>query len=318
MKKKQKKQAIPGAKAKLSVRLHRHWQLYVFLLLPLIYILIFKYVPMGGLVIAFKSYKARLGIFGSPWAGLKWFIKFFESYQFKRVLVNTLLISFYGIIAGFPFPIIFALMINCMNDGKLKKVIQGIVTLPHFISTAVMVGILLQIFNIQTGIYGIIGKAVTGKVPSNILGDPNAFRSLYVWSGVWQNFGWDSIIYTAALAGVDPTHHEAAQLDGASRLQRVLYVDFPAILPTIVIMLILRTGSIMSIGFEKIYLMQNSLNLEASQIISTYVYEVGIAGSGQSNFSYATAIGMFNSVINLILIMTVNKIADKLGETSLW
>lgn len=305
-------------KRRFAAELKRHWQLYLFLLLPVIYVFIFKYLPMAGLVIAFEDYKARKGIFGSPWVGFKWFIKFFESYQFRRVLVNTLLISFYGILAGFPVPIIFALMANCMPDGKVKKIIQGIVTLPHFISTTVMVGIILQIFNINTGLYGVIAQAITGHTPHNILGAPSAFRSLYVWSGVWQHFGWDSIIYTAALAGVDPTYHEAAQLDGANRFQRVIHVDFPTILPTVVIMLILRMGQVMSIGFEKIYLMQNPLNLEASQIISTYVYEVGLSGNGVSNFSLATAIGMFNSIINLILIVTVNKIANKVGETSLW
>jgi len=302
----------------LRRKICQKWQLYVFLMLPLLYVVIFCYVPMGGLVIAFKDYRVRKGIFGSDWIGFKHFIDFFESYQFGRVLKNTLILSAYSILAGFPVPVLFALMINCMRDGKVKKVIQTIVTLPHFISVSVMVGIILQMFNAQTGMYGIIGKFLTGNTPENILGSASAFPHLYVWTGVWQGFGWGSIIYTAALAGVDPTYHEAAQLDGATRLQRILYVDLPAIAPTIVIMLILRMGSVMSIGFEKVYLMQNSLNLETSQIISTYVYEVSLAGGGISDFSYATAIGMFNSVINLILIVTVNWIAGKLGDTSLW
>lgn len=305
-------------KSKKLAQIRQHWQLYVFLLLPVTYIIIFCYVPMGGLVIAFEDYKVRRGIWGSDWVGLSNFIKFFNSFQFVRVLKNTLILSAYSILAGFPIPIIFALMINCMRDGKLKKTIQTIVTLPHFISTAVMVGIILQLFNSHTGLYGIIGKFLTGDSPSNLLGSAAAFRHLYVWTDVWQGFGWGSIIYTAALSGVDPTYHEAAQLDGATRFQRIVHVDFPAILPTVVIMLILRMGSVMSIGFEKVYLMQNSLNLETSQIISTYVYEVSLASNGLSDFSYATAIGMFNSVINLIIISSVNWIAGKVGETSLW
>lgn len=302
----------------LLTRIKQNWQLYAFLLLPVLYVIIFCYIPMGGLVIAFEDYSVRKGLFGSDWVGLYNFKKFFDSYQFVRILKNTLILSIYSIIAGFPVPILFALLINCMKDGKAKKTIQTIVTLPHFISTAVMVGIILQVFNTQTGLYGNIAKALTGKSPFNLLGSPAAFRHLYVWSGVWQGFGWGSIIYTAALASVDPTYHEAAQLDGASRFQRILYVDIPAIVPTIMIMLILRMGSVMSIGFEKVYLMQNSLNLEASEIISTYVYQVSLSSSGLSDFSYATAIGMFNSVINLIVIALANWFAKRFGETSLW
>lgn len=290
----------------------------MFLLLPVVYIFVFAYVPMGGLIMAFKDFSARRGIWGSEWIGIEKFIKFFESYQFMRVLSNTLIISIYSIFASFPFPIIFALMINCINDGKPKKTAQAIVIMPNFISTTVMVGIILQLFNTQTGLYGALGKAFTGRAPTNILGSANAFRHLYVWTGIWQGFGWGSIIYSAALSSVDPTRHEAAQLDGANRFQRIIHVDLPAITPTIVIMLILRMGSVMSVGFEKVYLMQNSLNLETSQIISTYVYEVGLSGTGVSDFPYATSIGMFNSVINFILICTVNWISGKIGETSLW
>ena len=301
----------------LLKRVKKNWQLYVFLLLPVAYIIIFAYIPMSGLLMAFKDYSARKGIFGSDWVGFTYFTKFLKAYQFKRILKNTLVLSGYSILAGFPFPIIFALMINCIRDGKLKKTIQTIVTLPHFISVTVMVGILFQLLNSTDGLFSYVWEALMGGKAPNILGSATAFPHIYVWSGVWQSFGWGSIIYTAALAGVDPTFHEAAQLDGATRFQRVLHVDLPTILPTIVIMLILRMGSVMNLGFEKIYLMQNSLNLTASQVISTYVYEVGL-GSGTSNFSYATAIGMFNSVINLILITTVNKISSKVGETSLW
>lgn len=296
----------------------KYWQLYLFLAVPLAYLIIFKYVPMGGLVMAFQNFSPRKGLFGSEWVGLEHFIEFFQSYQFWRILKNTLVLSIYGIVASFPIPIVFALILNCIRDGKLKKSIQTISVLPHFISTVVMVGILLQVFNNETGLYGAIGRWLTGDEPANLLASTSAFRHMYVWSGVWKGFGWGSIIYTAALAGVDPTYHEAAQLDGASRFQRIIHIDLPTIAPTIIIMLILKAGDIMSVGFEKVYLMQNPLNLPVSQIISTYVYEVGLVEATASSFSYSTAIGMFNSVIDLILILSVNKIAQRVGETSLW
>ncbi|MBQ8232827.1 MAG: sugar ABC transporter permease [Lachnospiraceae bacterium] len=299
-------------------RMWRDKQLYLFLLVPVIYIIIFRYVPMGGAVIAFKDYKARDGILGSDWIGFKNFIKFFNSYDFYRNIRNTLILSAYTIIAGFPLPICFALIINSIRNEKFKKVTQTIVTLPHFISTTVMVGILMNIFANRTGLYGAIGYALTGEYPPDLFASPSVFRHMYVWSGVWQSFGWGSIIYTAALSAVDPQYHEAAQIDGATRFQRIIHVDLPTILPTIIIMLILRVGDIMSVGFEKAYLMQNTLNYDASTIISTYVYSVGLASSGRSDLSYATAIDLFNSVINLIMIIVVNKIAGKVSETSLW
>lgn len=297
--------------------LRKNWRLYIFLLLPVAYILLFKYVPMGGVSIAFKDYKIKYGIFGSEWVGLKHFIRFFSTYQCAKVIKNTLIISFYSLVAGFPIPIIFALMMNCVQREKLKKVVQSITCLPHFISTVVMVGIIFQLFNPRTGLYGIIAEAITGVYPNDINASPDGFRHLYIWSGVWKGFGWGSIIYTAALAGVDPTYHEAAQIDGATRLQRIWHIDLPAIAPTIITMLILRVGDIMSVGFEKVYLMQNGMNLAASEIISTYEYQVGLAGSA-SNPSYAAAIGLFNSIVNLIMIIIVNNVAKKVSNTSLW
>ena len=305
-------------KNKVKKNITRYWQLYTFLLIPLIYVVVFKYIPMGGLVMAFEKFSPRLGIFKSEWVGFANFKKFFNSYQFWRILKNTLILSIYNLLAKFPIPIVFALMMNCIRRERLKKGIQTIVVLPHFISTTVIVGILLQLFNNQTGLYGYIGQWLTGENPANILGSTAAFRHLYVWSGIWKDFGWGSIIYTAALAGVDPTYHEAAMLDGATRFQRILHVDLPSITPTIIIMLILDAGKVMSLGFEKVYLMQNSLNLPVSQVISTYVYDVGLVNANASSFSYATAIGIFNSVINLILIYTVNKISRRVSETSLW
>ena len=272
---------------------------------------------MGGVVIAFKDFKMKYGIFGSEWVGLKHFIRFFSTYQCTKVIKNTLIISLYSLVAGFPIPIIFALMMNCVQRERVKKVVQSITCLPHFISTVVMVGIIFQLFNPRTGLYGIIAEALTGVYPTDINASPNGFRHLYIWSGVWKGFGWGSIIYTAALAGVDPTYHEAAQIDGATRLQRIWHIDLPAIAPTIITMLILRVGDIMSVGFEKVYLMQNGMNLAASEIISTYEYAVGLGGSS-TNFSYAAAIGLFNSIINLIMIVIVNNVAKKVSDTSLW
>ena len=297
----------------------RDWQLYLLLLVPIIYIVVFKYVPMGGLVIAFKNYKVRKGIWGSDWVGFDQFIKFFQSYQFKRVLVNTLVLSLYTLVVSFPFPVLFALMINSVRNEKFKKITQTIVNMPHFISVVVMVGILFSVFNSSTGIYGNLYRLITGSNSApDLFGSAANFRHFYVWSAVWQHFGWDSIIYIAALSSVDPSYHEAAQIDGATRFRRVIHVDLPTIIPTIVTMLILRMGSVMTIGFEKVYLMQNSMNLSTSEIISTYVYQVGLSAKGVGDFSYATAIDLFNNVINFILVMTVNKISKKVSETSLW
>ena len=308
----------PLEKAKIKRNPLKDWDLYLFLLLPILYVIIFKYVPMGGLVVAFKDYKVRLGIWGSKWVGFDQFIRFFDSYMFKDVMVNTLVLSFYVLIVSFPIPVIFALTINSLRNERFKKVTQTIVNLPHFISTVVMVGILMMVFHSRQGIYGNLVHIITGEYPKDLFASPQAFRHFYVWSGVWQNFGWNSIIYTAALSTVNPSYHEAAQLDGASRFQRVLYVDLPAIIPTIVTMLILRMGSVLTLGFEKVFLLQNELNQSASQVISTYVYQMGISSTGAGNFSYATAIGMFNNVVEFILVVLVNKISKKVSETSLW
>lgn len=305
-------------KKSIRSRIWRDRQLYLFLLIPIAYVIIFHYVPMGGIVIAFKDFSVRKGILGSDWVGFAHFIKFFQSYECKRLIRNTFILSIYTIVASFPIPIIFALLMNSLQGRIFKKSVQTVVNLPHFISVTVLVSILMTVLNNRTGLYGMLVERLTGSYPSDLFGSPAAFRHLYVWSGIWQSFGWGSIIYTAALSNVDPEYHEAAQLDGASRLQRIIHIDLPTIMPTIVINLIMRFGHVMSVGFEKVYLMQNSLNLESSRIISTYVYSVGLASSGHSDLSYAAAIGLFNSVINLILIMSVNKIAKKVGDTSLW
>ena len=303
---------------KLRKIFRRDWQLYVFMLIPLIWVIIFCYAPMFGAQIAFRKYQPRLGIWDSPWVGFYQFKKFFNSYQFSRVMMNTVVISLYTILCSFPLPIIFALVLNSTRSHKFRTVTQTIVTMPHFISVVVLVGILLQIFNSRTGVYGTLMESITGAYPEDLFSKPANFRHMYVWSGVWQQFGWNSIVYIDALAAVSPELHEAAQIDGASRFQRMLHVDFPAILPTITIMLILRMGSVMTIGFEKVYLMQNSLNLTASEIISTYVYKVGLSSAGTTDLSYSTAIGLFNSAINLVLISVTNFIARKLDGNGLW
>ncbi|WP_322200680.1 ABC transporter permease [Acutalibacter intestini] len=293
----------------------KHWQLYLFLLIPVIWLLVFKYYPMLGAQIAFRRFNPNGGIWGSPWVGWDNFLKFFASYQFPRVMKNTLINSFYSLAAGFPLPIILALMLNSLRRKRLRNTLETIVYIPHFISIVVLVGMMMQMMNPHIGVLGAVFRLFGMKAP-DLFGSPTAFSHLYVWSGIWQNVGWNTIIYTAALSGVDPELHEAAQIDGASRFRRIMYIDFPAILATVTIMLIMNAGNIMSIGFEKVYLMQTDLNLSASEIISTYVYKVSFVQG--SDFSYASAIGLFNSVINMALLVTVNTISSKAGENSLW
>ncbi len=293
------------------------WQLYLLLLLPLAYLIIFAYFPMGGLVIAFKKYNIAQGIFGSPWVGLDNFIKFFSSYKFANIIQNTLVISLYSLLVSFPIPIVFALLLNAMLNEKYKKVIQTVTYIPYFISTVVMVGLIMQILNNRSGIYGSFYTLLTGRVAANILTNGKLFKHIYVWSGVWQTTGYSAIIYIAALSSVDMTLHEAATIDGASRMQRLLYVDIPAILPTASIMLILAVGNIMNLGFEKVLLMQNNLNLNYSEIISTYVYKVGLA-SGLNDFSLSTAISMFNSVVNFLLLSLANWGSKKLNGSGIF
>lgn len=296
-----------------------HWQLYLFLLLPVIYLAIFAYWPMIGAQIAFKKFNFKDGIWGSPWAGLENFVRFFQSYQCKRVIVNTLRISLYSILVGFPIPILFALVLNSVRSARFKKMVTTVTYMPHFISVVVLVGLLIQIINPRVGLYSIFYAAThNGSYPPDLLASASSFPHLYIWSGIWQDFGWNSIIYTAALSNVSQDLHEAAQIDGAGRLKRMIHVDLPAIMPTVTIMLIMRCGKIMSVGFQKALLMQNDLNIASSELISTYVYKVGLESATMMNFSYATAIDLFNCVINLILIMSVNAFARRVGETSLW
>ncbi len=295
----------------------RNWQLYLLLAVPVVYVFIFSYIPIGGIVIAFKDFSARKGIFGSDWVGLNNFIRFFRARDFTKLLTNTLALSIYSLIATFPIPILFALVVNSIRGRRFSKTVQTITALPHFISVVVMVGIVFQVLDSRSGAYGQIMHHLTGDYPDTLFASPSMFRHIYVWSGAWQGFGWGSIIYIAALTGVSPEYHEAAQIDGATRFQRVLYVDLPTILPTIVTMLILNMGGILSVGFEKVLLLQNDLNISASQVISTYSYSIGLA-SARPDMSYGTAIGLFNSVVNFIMIIFANAVSRKVNETSLW
>jgi ABC-type polysaccharide transport system, permease component len=292
----------------------RNWQLYLFLLPALVYFAVFRYAPMVGLQIAFKDYAASLGFWGSPWVGLEHFRRFFSSAEFLRLLSNTIVLSLYQLAVMFPLPILLALMINQLKSQRFRRVVQTVIYAPHFISTVTLVGILFVFLSPRNGMVNSLIVALGGK-SIFFLGDPLWFRHLYVISSAWQDAGWGTIVYLAALTSISPELHEAAIIDGASKLQRIKHIDLPGIMPTAVIMLILNLGNLMSIGFEKSFLMQTSLNISRSEIISTYVYKVGLLGA---QFSFATAVGLFNSAINLVLILTVNKITKRLGEVSLF
>ncbi len=306
---------IPTLPKKRKTHFMRYWQLYAMLLLPVVYLLIFNYYPMAGIQIAFKKFSSRLGIWGSEWVGFKHFEKFINSYQFWPILRNTLTLSFYSILASIPMPILLALSLNAVRNKYMKKTVQLATYMPNFISTVVMVGILKQLLHPRLGIIALMGT-VFGFVVPDLFASSSAFPHLYVWSNVWQKTGWSSIIYLAALSSVDPEQHEAAIVDGASRFQRVIHIDLPVIIPTAIIMLILSMGQVMSIGFERVLLMQTDLNLGASEIISTYVYKVGM--TGMPDYAYSTAINLFNSVVNLLLIVSMNWVAKQTGESGLF
>jgi ABC-type polysaccharide transport system permease subunit len=282
----------------------------------LIYLFVFSYYPMYGAQIAFRDFRISRGITGSPWAGLKYFRAFFSTANFTRTLSNTLALSIYTLFVMTSFVVVLSLLIHCVTNEKYKKIVQTVIYLPHFISTVVIVGIVLRLLNPNLGILSKLIQAL-GGTSRDLMGVASAFRHIYVWSDVWQNAGWGTVIYLAALSASDLEHHEAAMIDGASRFQRLIHIDIPVLLPTIVIMLILNMGRLMNVGHDKALLMQNNLNLQRSEIISTYVYKVGIATS-MPDYSLSTAIGLFNSVISLMLVIMVNRIAKKLTETSLW
>ena len=292
----------------------RNWQLYLFLLPAVVIFLLFHYYPMYGVQIAFKDFRANLGIAGSPWVGLKHFKRFVTTSSFTLLMGNTLRISLMSLLIGFPMPVLFALLINEIRYTPYRKMIQTVSYAPHFISTVVMVSMLTIFLDKDYGIVNVL-IGTLGIGPYDFMTKGPWFPSIYVISNIWQNLGWDAIIYIAALSGVDMQLHEAAMIDGATRVQRVWHINLPSILPTVIIMLILACGKIMSVGFEKVYLMQNALNTSHSEIISTFVYKAGLQSA---QYSFSTAIGLFNSVINLILLLFVNMLSKRLGETSLW
>lgn len=288
----------------------RNWQLHLMILLPLTYVILFEYWPMYGIQIAFRDFSPRGGITGSEWVGLFQFKRFFANFKWSQYVLNTLRISIYQIVVGFPIPIILALLIHVSERSILKKFVQNISYIPHFVSTVVMVGILNQVLNPFGGLMGNVCKLL--GVPSvDVRAMPEAFIHLFVWSGIWQNMGWSCIIYLSALSSVSTELHEAAKLDGASRFKRIIHIDIPAIMPMISLMLILRFGGILNVGHEKAYLMQNSLNLKYSEVITTYVYKYGIGGN---ELSYGTAVGLMNSAVNTAMLLLVNWIANKLSD----
>ena len=311
-----KNKKMSPRRCSLRFRFSNSWDLYFFLFPTLAYFAIFHYAPLYGLQIAFKTFKIRKGIMASPWAS-PWYYQFerlFSTTLLKTALGNTLMLSFYSLAFGFLPPIILALMLNQVSNLKFKKFVQTVSYAPHFISVVVMVSMMFCMFSTTNGIITRFLK-LFGLGPYPITTQAKYFRALYVGSDIWQNMGFSAIIYIAALSAISPELHEAALIDGANKAQRVWHIDIPGILPTITILLILRSGSIMSVGFQKVYLMQTSLNLSKSEIISTYVYKVGLENG---DYSFSTAVGLFNSVVNFILIISVNAITRRLSETSLW
>lgn len=309
-----KTNTIQPKKRSFIEQFKKDWSLYTFCLPGVILTFIFSYIPMYGVQIAFRKFNAKAGIWGSKWVGLQYFERFINSPYFERTLSNTLILSLYSMIVGFPIPIILALMLNSFRHKRYRKVIQTVTYAPNFISTIVMCGMLILFMSPTVGIINNVIKGF-GFEPINFMAKKEYWRHIYVWSGVWQGMGWSSVIYFAALSGISPELHEAARCDGATKFQLIRYIDFPSILPTATTLLILNCGSILSVGFEKAFALQNDLNLSVSEIISTYVYKVGLI---DNNMSYSSAIGLFNTIVNLVLLITVNKVADKLSGDSLF
>ena len=299
---------------RLKLDLYRYRYLYLFFALPLLlYYIVFKYVPLYGLQIAFKDYRITRTIWECPWVGFEHFQDFFSSIYFFRTLKNTLIISCLNLVFGFPAPIIFALQLNEVQNSKFKKIVQTVTYLPHFVSTVVICGLIVS-FSAKDGLFNDIIE-LFGGTRSDLLMSKEAFRPIYIASGIWSGFGWGSIIYLSALSSVDQEQYEAAYIDGAKRFQRMIYITLPGILPTIVIKLIMEVGSLMSVGHEKILLLYSPLTYEVADVISTYVYRKGLV---DNDYSYSTAVGLFNSVINIILLVFTNTVSRRLTDTSLW
>jgi putative aldouronate transport system permease protein len=304
----------PSRRTAARRSLRRHWQLYLLVVVPLAYFVIFKYIPIANAVIAFKDYSPIKGPWGSDWVGFRNFELFFQNPVFWTLVKNTFFLAAYTVLAGFPIPIILAIALNEIRNGRFKKIVQLVTYAPYFISTVVVVSMTILVLSPRLGfVNDAIG--LFGVPQIDFLGKPDYFRHIYVWSDVWQTTGYSAVIYLAALSGIDPALHESARIDGASRLQRIRNVDLPGIMPTAVIILVLGVGNIMSIGFEKAFLLQNPLNQAQSEIIATYVYKTGLLNA---DFSMATAIGLFNSVVNLFLLLGVNFAAKRITGNGLW
>ena len=298
----------------LGRRLHNDWQIYAIMLLPLLWLLVFSYVPMYGVLIGFTKYNIVNGLPGSKWIGLDNFRRFFTTPSATATIYNTITLSVYSLLAGVPCPILLAVLLNeCRNVGY-KKTVQMITYAPYFISTVVLVAMMMQMFDQRSGIINRIINSM-GFKSINFMASKPLFKHMYVWSGIWQGTGFNAIIYLAALSSVDVSQHEAAIIDGASRLQRVWYIDLPSLVPTMTILFILNCGSIMNVGFEKVYLMQNSANAQVSEVLSTYIYKLGLLNL---DYGYSAAVNLFNSLVNFVLVVTVNTIARKMGGNSLW
>lgn len=294
--------------------IRRSIPLYLLLLPSFVLLFCFSYLPLGGLVMAFERYSPSLGIFHSPFVGLDNFLQFFRSYQFWPTIRNTLVLSFYSLLVAFPLPILLALLCNQLSNGLFKKTFQVITYLPHFISTMVMCGLILIFLSPSSGLFANLFHLFGRDFP-NVMASASAFKHVYVWTDVWQNVGWDSIIYLAALSSIDPTYYEAATMDGATVLQKIRFIDLPLILPTAMTLMILRVGGLLSIGFEKAFLLQNVQNIMASEIISTYVYKIGLQSM---QYSLSTAIGLFNTIVNVAILLFINKIGKKMTGTGLF
>ncbi len=295
-------------------RMGRCWQLYLLLIPAVVYIFIFNYMPMYGIQIAFRNFSPRKGYLGSPWVGLKYFERFFNSPDCWNLIKNTLTLSVYSLVVGFPLPILLALLLNQCSQPRFKKIVQNAIYAPHFVSMVVLVGMINVMFSVNSGVVNTVIEKLGGE---RILftGQANCFPHMYVWSGIWQNMGWNSVIYFAALSSVSEDLHDAAIVDGASKMQRIVHIDLPTIMPTITIMLVLQIGQLMNVGFEKVYLMQNNLNLATSETIQTYVYKQGLQ---HASYGYSTAVGLINNVVNFILLTSVNTLTRRMGGSSLW
>lgn len=309
--------SAPPKKSRLRLHVRRalrSWQLYVLLAPAVLFVVIFKYWPMYGAQIAFRDYNPALGFSGSPWVGLEHFIRFVSSFQFERLIVNTLTVNSLGLLIAFPVPIILALVVNQLQNERFKKFTQTVLYSPSFISVVVVVGMIFLLFSPRSGI---VNNAIVafGGEPVFFMGSPDWFRPLYIGSDIWQTAGFSMIVYLAALTAIDPALHEAARVDGANKWQRIRHIDIPGIMPVITILFILAIGNLFNLGFEKVLLMQTDLNLPTSEVIQTYVYKIGLQ---QAQFSYSAAIGLFNSLINLVLLLTFNGVAKRAGQSTLW